>query len=337
MSCSAAAAKTPARDWLEHPAILQLDTTEDIYALGDIHGDYDTLVKLLAGSGIIPKIPDRPQDVQWAAGKSVLVCTGDLIDRFNQSLQVIACLRALQTHAAKAGGRVIITLGNHEAVFLASAGHDKINAGFDDDLKAANISPKDVAAGRDADGIGQFFRNLPAGARINDWFFCHAGNTHGLSMKELIEQLQTGIDEKGFAAPILSDPDSMLQARMHPRPWWEAAPSPTLKKPEPRATQAAAAEKNLRDDVTALGVKHLVFGHQPVEVTFADKTKRPADEIFTKFDGLIFMIDTGMSRGVDQGEPALLKIHQTETGITASAVNQTGKTRPLWTQEKDRF
>jgi diadenosine tetraphosphatase ApaH/serine/threonine PP2A family protein phosphatase len=334
MSCSAAAVKTPARDWLEHPAIVQFDTSDDVYALGDIHGDYDTLVKLLAGSGIISKIPDRPQEVQWTAGKSMLVCTGDLIDRFNQSLQVIACLRALQSEAGKAGGKVIITLGNHEAVFLATAGHDKINDGFDDDLKVAKISPKEVAAGRDAGGIGQFFLSLPAGARINDWFFCHAGNTHSLSMKELIEQLQAGIDEKGFAAPILNDPDSMLQARMHPRPWWEASDTPALKKAESHATHAATAEKHLRDDVEALGVKHLVFGHQPGAVTFADKTKRPADEIFTKFDGLVFMIDTGMSRGVDSGVGTLLKIHQADGASSVTTINSEGKSQPLWYSAK---
>jgi hypothetical protein len=35
------------RDWSSQPAIVKLDTTEAVYALGDIHGDYKRLVKLL--------------------------------------------------------------------------------------------------------------------------------------------------------------------------------------------------------------------------------------------------------------------------------------------------
>jgi len=328
-ACSAPTATPAVRDWNHNPAVVELDTKQDVYALGDIHGDYDTLVKLLEGAQIIPKIPARPEDIQWSAGKSILICTGDLIDRFDQSLQVIACLRALQDQAARAGGRVIITMGNHEAVFLATGGHDKVNAEFVGELKGAGISVKDVATGRDAGGIGKFLRNLPIAARMNDWFFCHAGNTHGLSIKELAEQIQTGVDTSGFAAPILSDPDSLIEARMHPRPWWEAD-SPEIKKIESRGNRSAAAEKNLRDSVAALGVKHLVFGHQPGEVTFADKTHRKADEIFGKFDGLIFMIDTGMSRGVDSSSGAILKIHQTDGALTVTTVSSEGKSQPLW-------
>jgi len=325
------AADPHARDWKQFPAIVELDTTQNIYAIGDIHGDYDTLVDLLAGAQIIPKIPKDPQDIQWSAGKSILVCTGDLIDRFDQSLQVIAAVRTLQTQAAKADGRVIITLGNHEAVFLEFAGKDKINEEFAAELKSAKISPKDLAAGHDAEGIGQFLLNLPAGARINDWFFCHAGNTHALTIKQLTDQIQTGVDTKGFAAPILSDPDSILQARMHPRPWWEAADSPALKTLKPHdPAQVAATEKHLRDAVTALGVNHLVFGHQPGEVTFADKSHRQPDQMFTKFDGLIFMIDTGMSRGVDNGPPAILKIQQTPNANTAYLITASGKSQLLW-------
>lgn len=332
-ACRAPAATPAVRDWSHNPAVVELDTQEDVYALGDIHGDYQTLTKLLEGAKIIPKIPARPEEIEWSAGKSILICTGDLIDRFDHSLQVIACLRALQDQAARAGGRFIITMGNHEAVFLASGGHDRINAGFADELKAAGISAKDIANGWDAGGVGKFLRNLPVAARINDWFFCHAGNTHGLSIKELAERIQTGVDASGFAAPILADPDSLLEARMHPRPWWEAD-SPEIKNLQSRGNRSAAAEKNLRDCIAALGVKHLVFGHQPGEVTFADKTHRKADEVFTKFDGLFFMIDTGMSRGVDSGVGTILKIHQADGASSVTTLNSDGKSQPLWHSAK---
>ena len=57
--------------------------------------------------------------MKWAGGKSVLVITGDLIDKGSDSLGVIALLRKLQSDAASRGGQVIISMGNHEAEFLA--------------------------------------------------------------------------------------------------------------------------------------------------------------------------------------------------------------------------
>jgi hypothetical protein len=329
-SALAEGVKSPGRNWTESPAIVELDTHEDVYAVGDIHGDYETLAKLLAGGGIISNAATRPEKVQWAAGKAVLICTGDLIDRSDHALQVISCLQIMADQAAKAGGRVIVTMGNHEMAFLATAGGDRIVKEFDKELETAGITPADVVAGRDSAGIGRYLLNLPLAARVNDWFFCHAGNTHGLAIKELAARMQAGIDTKGFAAPIVADPDSILQARMHPRPWWEAAATPALKDAEEHPKDKSAGEKLLRGYVAALGVTHLVFGHQPKEVEFADKTHRQAGEMFTKFDGLIFMIDTGMSRGVDGNPGGLLKIHQAEGRTIVTAISADARARSLW-------
>ena len=258
-------------------------------------------------------------------------------------MQVIALLRAMQVEAGNAGGRVVVTLGNHEAEFLAGGGEDKKGAAFEAELKSAGLSPARVSAGQDAVGIGAWLRNLPAGAKVGEWFFCHAGNTSGKSLDDLSSQLVNAITEEGFAAPILSDPDSMLEARMHPRPWWDAGSDPGLKdldsgtgkksaEPESandaaaQATAGAASESRLRARVVPLGVRHLVFGHQPGKVTFADGAVREPGQMFSKFNGLVFMIDTGMSRGVDRGRGAVLHISDGK----ATAVYADGKTALLW-------
>ena len=303
-----------AREWSAHPTILQFETREDIYAIGDVHGDYGVMAKLLAAAKLVDSATASPQAIHWTGGRSVLVCPGDFIDKYNHSLDVIACLRSLQSQAQQAGGRIIITMGNHEAEFLAGKGGEKKGTRLIDELKAAGLSTAEVIAGRDKEGIGQFLRNLPIGAKVNDFFFCHAGNTHGLTLAQLDSELLHEVDRDGFAAPILADPDSMLEARMHPTPWWETAKS-------------SSPEQTLRKNLDALGVKHLVFGHQPGKVEFADGTKRAKDEMFQKFDGLVFMIDTGMSRGQDSGRAALLKIHG---GTEATAIYADGQTRKLW-------
>ncbi len=72
-------------------------------------------------------------------------------------------------------------------------------------------APADVAAGRDSAGIGAWLRNLPAGAKVGDWFFCHAGNTAGKTLDDLRGELQKQITEDGFSAPILAEANSMLE------------------------------------------------------------------------------------------------------------------------------
>ena len=278
------------RDWSASPAVVQVDTDEDIFAIGDPHADYDRLVAVLTGAKIIAGAPTKPEDVSWSAGKSVAVFTGDLIDKGPNSLGVIALVRALQQSAASAGGRVIITTGNHEAEFLASPTEKKVGE-FADELAKASLSPTDVAACKG--DLGQFLCNLPFAARVNDWFFSHGGNTGGRTMQTLIADLQNGVDKERFATPQLTGDDSLLEARLGKDPWFQP--------------NGADAQTTLRAYAKALGVAHIVQGHQPGNVEFSDGVKRKAGEMFQRF-GLIFLEDTGMSSGVGDSMGAVLQI-----------------------------
>ncbi len=254
LSCLVVAAKehagtsTPVvgRDWKLHPAVVQLPQPQSLYALGDVHGDYDRMVALLASNKLIADAPASPKSIVWTGGKATLVVVGDMIDKFTQSLAVLQSLRALEPQAAQAGGRVVICLGNHEAEFLADGGDGKKSAEFASELKAAGSSAGLVAAGRDADGLGAWLRDLPAGALVGDWFFCHAGNTGQRTIARLESDLEKDLAEKGFATPLLIDPNSMLEARMHPRPWWDATADPALHEAgtshDPNGSARAAAD-----------------------------------------------------------------------------------------------
>src|SRR5205814_8587840 len=54
----------------------------------------------------------------WAGGKTVLVQMGDITDRWADSLKIVGSLQQLQREAPRKGGRVIVVLGNHEAMNL---------------------------------------------------------------------------------------------------------------------------------------------------------------------------------------------------------------------------
>jgi hypothetical protein len=81
-----------------------------IVAVGDLHGDYDAWIEIATRARLI----DRRS--RWAGGSAVLVQTGDITDRGPDSLKIIRHLMRLQSQARRAGGRVVVVLGNHEAM-----------------------------------------------------------------------------------------------------------------------------------------------------------------------------------------------------------------------------
>ena len=83
-----------------------------IVAVGDLHGDYSAWIDIARGAGLVDAAN------HWAGGKTVLVQLGDIADRGADSLKIIRSLQQLQAQAPKTGGRVVVVLGNHEAMNL---------------------------------------------------------------------------------------------------------------------------------------------------------------------------------------------------------------------------
>lgn len=83
-----------------------------IVAIGDLHGDYAAWVSIARSAGLIDS------GGHWAAGKATLVQLGDILDREPDSLKIVRNLQQLQKEAPRRGGKVVIILGNHEAMNL---------------------------------------------------------------------------------------------------------------------------------------------------------------------------------------------------------------------------
>jgi hypothetical protein len=94
------------------PRVAAGDIPERLIAIGDIHGEFDGLVSILRETGLI----DREN--QWIGGGATLVQTGDFLDRGPDVKAVVDLLIALQEQATRQGGRVMILMGNHEAMNL---------------------------------------------------------------------------------------------------------------------------------------------------------------------------------------------------------------------------
>lgn len=87
----------------------QLVGEDRTVAIGDVHGDYDELVRILRFAGLVN------EDLEWSGGSTRLILTGDLIDRGSRSRDVLDLLMRLQPQAP---GQVHVLTGNHEVMNL---------------------------------------------------------------------------------------------------------------------------------------------------------------------------------------------------------------------------
>jgi hypothetical protein len=101
-----------------------------IVVVGDIHGAAGGLRQILRAAGLLDA-GDR-----WTGGTAHLVQTGDYLDRGRDVRAVLDLLMRLEGEAARAGGRVDVLLGNHEAMNIL---HD-----------LRDVSPEAYAAFADA-------------------------------------------------------------------------------------------------------------------------------------------------------------------------------------------
>jgi hypothetical protein len=87
-------------------------SSQRIVAVGDLHGDYRAWLDIARAAGIIDS------KGRWAGGRTILVQLGDVTDRGADSLRIVHSLQQLQKHAPHSGGKVVVVLGNHEAMNL---------------------------------------------------------------------------------------------------------------------------------------------------------------------------------------------------------------------------
>lgn len=291
------------RDWAAHPAIENLPAPSDapLYAVSDVHGGYDRLVALLARHGVIAAAPASPAAARWAAGHAVLVVTGDMIDKGPSSLEVLDLVRALEADARAAGGRVIATVGNHEAEFFADPMNDKADAddGIDPEARAHGLDVMALASGRDPRGA--WLRERPFGARVGRWFFSHAGNTAGRTVAQLEAALRAALSANDYRDAEIVGAGSIVEAR----DWWTSSNTVV-------ATQARA-----------LDVDHFVFGHTPSALG-------ARGAIAVAADGALVRIDCGMSPNVDDSRGALLRVRVDGGREVAESLGADGAVRVVW-------
>ncbi len=178
---------------------------ERVVAVGDVHGDYEQLVKVLRAAKLIDAEGD------WAGGKAHLVQMGDFLDRAPDSRKVMDLLMKLQAQAPKAGGVVHPLIGNHEAmVLLGSWGYvhpGEVKAFGGPEAYREAMSPRGK--------YGRWIRSHNTVVQIDRVLFVHAGLTPryaALSLGEINAAVRREL-AAGNVEGIVGDPQGPLWTR----------------------------------------------------------------------------------------------------------------------------
>ena len=160
---------------------------ELIYAIGDIHGEYDLFVELMK------KIEDNKQRYADSGVVTRIIILGDFIDRGIDSNRVFEVL-FLASQMLK---DFVVLAGNHEATLIKALSNPEavqywLDIGGWETLESYDVDPayyqnspeklKDFAQQVIGPDRIEWLRTLPTSARSGGYFFCHAGVKPGVPL-----------------------------------------------------------------------------------------------------------------------------------------------------------
>ncbi|MGQ0561789.1 MAG: metallophosphoesterase [Gemmatimonadota bacterium] len=153
------------RDPLDAPAALQL--ADSVYVLGDTHGEFDGVVRLLRNAGLID------DSLRWSGGRKQIVFLGDMVDRGPDATRLLWFLYRLEREARAANGRVHVLLGNHEIMVMLG------------DLRYVHPKESHIAHLHNSaysrllharqSVLGRWLAGKPAVLKLGDLLFVHGG------------------------------------------------------------------------------------------------------------------------------------------------------------------
>ena len=121
-----------------------------LVAVPDLHGDLAHARRSLQLAGVLA-LDDASDPDAWIAGADAhLVQTGDILDRGENSIDVMDLLARLSERAAAAGGEVTALLGNHELMTLQgdlSTSPERRSSGSAANLDANNLGGEEMGTG----------------------------------------------------------------------------------------------------------------------------------------------------------------------------------------------
>jgi hypothetical protein len=249
-----APAAAPACDLAALPD--RLPAAARVVAIGDLHGDLAAARAALRLAGVVDD-GDR-----WVGGATVVVQTGDVLDRGDDEPEILDLIARLEREAGAAGGAFVALDGNHELMNAAGDLRYVTEEGLADFAGVPGGRAAAFAPG------GPRARELAARrvvVVVGDTVFAHAGPSAGLDLAAANRGSRCWLAGQGPPPEVLEDQEGPLWTRAY-------GVDP------PDCDRLAAA-------LASLGVARMVVGHtvQPGGITSA-------------CDGRLWRIDVGLAR-----------------------------------------
>lgn len=168
------------RYWLKkkkpRPGRSEFVNVDSIMVVGDVHGEFDTMKKLLVENEVINT------KEEWLFGKNHLVFVGDIFDRGNKVTEALYFIKRISQKAIENGGRVHLLLGNHEVMVLMNDSR-YISAKYKNLSKRLLTNYYNFFA--EETELGRWLRTLNSVLKINDKLFVHGGLSYDVVRKNL--------------------------------------------------------------------------------------------------------------------------------------------------------
>lgn len=298
----------------------QWTDVEKIVAVGDLHGDYQNFTTILQGTGIVDEM------LHWKAGKTHLVQNGDIMDRGPDARKILDLLMRLEKQAEQAGGMVHVLVGNHEEMNITGVAFrysdyvtvDQFISFLPDgyrERKEKELQKKIIKLQSKGDdnqlekAISEFWDSLRKDRVGQHQYLVNFNRTYGswLLKKNAVIKINGiifvhgGISEKYSTWKIEEINDRLRLELADLRRAAETGQPPNIPRPQVAYREdgplwyrelASVAEEDMREEVDRilanLGAQHIVIAHTPQIAATPESMKR--------FDGKVWVIDTGISR-----------------------------------------
>jgi hypothetical protein len=273
---------------IESKMIVQhIHTNQKIIAVGDLHGDLPNTLKTFKMAGLID------DQGNWAAGNSIFVQTGDVVDRGPDTIELYKLMQKLIVQAKEKGGQVIQLLGNHEVMNLAN----DLRYVTPEDFDSFGGFEERKQAWSKTGWIGQYLRTLGVAAWVEGTVFFHGGAHPNWSRLTV-----DGMNQETKKALQQLDPEELYRVGLfgNDGPLWYRGYALA---PESKVCQVLDSALEL------MNATRMVIGHTP----------QLDGKILSRCEHKVFVVDVGISR-VYGGNSAALEIQGSQ--VTALYPNK---------------
>lgn len=300
---------TTATDWRVQPR------GRAVYAIGDLHGDWNKTVAALQLVGALQtNSTGRNSGLEWAGGDRIVVQVGDVLDRGNSELGISNLLGCLDAQARASGGRLIRIIGNHELMNAMGQFGYATRRGTQQYGGAAARKQTFAPGGPEARRLAE----LNVVQMVGDTLFVHGGLLPEHASHAAIEAINAGAKAWLRGGAAARRPIKALTSSSGPlwtREYWSL--------PKLYDSGQEIACKQLEVALQRAGATRMVVGH----------TIMPDGEIGSACQGQLWGVDVGMSAGMRGAAPAALLVDagSVEHGSGEGKTNPT----PLYARRKD--